>query len=190
MLIEGSTWAGKSTLLRALVERAAGWRVVPARDEPFVVHLSTTSDDLTAALHRALTRQDAWLAEPPRDPLRVLGRVADRVLLLIDDYNPSTEFDAWFRTSFWPRARTRAGLVIVVTGREETLAPLHEIADDRLPLGGLDPDAVHDHLSRLGASTRPALTPEQVETLTGSVAARPDLVGALIRLLQLLPPSA
>lgn len=109
------------------------------------------------------------------------------VLALIDGYRPSSEFHAWFSSSFVPQLLGSSDLhtVLAVAGSRNEVEPLLEIGGIEIELAQLSEDDVLEHLERLGQGMHPPLGDEEARNYASVVARRPDLLGSLSRLLQL-----
>ncbi|AHG91678.1 hypothetical protein J421_4141 [Gemmatirosa kalamazoonensis] len=194
---------GQTTFLGALATAATdeGWRVVHAdADGEFTVARDTRPDAFAKRLRDALdvaepsaitggTRDfavDASTQRPVQDPvLEALREHRDRWLLLLDGFRPSPTFAAWFRDTFVGDLLAHGRAAVVVADTDSALEPFATLPHERVTLGALDRDEVRDLFRALAPTTEPPLTAEEIEQYTEASVWRPDVVGALYRLLTL-----
>jgi AAA ATPase-like protein len=210
--VSGAPGTGKTELVQALARRAAvsGWTVVG----PLPVTRDTREKDFSNCVEtRALSPSS--LAGSARDgPMEATGSVASiaggasedakkgaaesdprsadalsalsSVVLLLDPYDPSKEFDEWFVRRFLvDLAKARGPVVTLVAHRELAWTRLHEIAAVKLELRGLRRAEYKRYFEDISTTLNPPLMPDEVNVYVSALVHEPYLVVPFVRALSL-----
>jgi hypothetical protein len=202
LIVSGENGRGKTRLVQEVRVRAIarGWSTIPHDGAAFTVDDDTTETGFLATLSRLL-RPD----EPDRldRPLPASLRTSEQpsifdelrqrapVLVTIDGYRPSADFAQWFVTTLVARARHGEGpVVIIVADRAPNVTELTAVADDVVTLEGLDDGSVREIFASLASRLFPPMETTELNAYVEEVCHRPDLLGALTKVLQLALPAA
>src|SRR5262245_6284297 len=108
------------------------------------------------------------------------------ILLLIDEYDPSKEFDSWFGGHFLAELRKSVAMMtLVVAGEPKKVKRLVARADLHLLLEAPDEGFIRQTLARMADRIMPPMAPAEMGLYVKEIVAQPHLLRHLLRALML-----
>ena len=198
VVVSGPAGAGKTPLLARLRAEAVtmSWSVVgPVRITPASTP-DTLIEPLTAFPAQRLDRPDQLLgrrldsgavgqqrAAEAASPLIASLRRRVPLLLVIDDYQPSPDFDEWFAERFLPPQLMDLdlALAVVVATRPGNEPKIEGIPNVLIPVMPLSNDHLLRYFVGIGDLLSPPARPQEVKAWVEAVQAKPALIDPLVR---------
>lgn len=186
----GEAGMGKTTLLRALRERALvrGWRVAPAApDDEFGVRPTTTEETFCEEVRAMLGGAGDESPDGGIDSLiEQLCNVAP-VLVLVDGYRTQPAFAGWFVRTFMERVRgTGESIVVAIAEQPGDVNGLSKAVDQKLSLRPLNRQPIRRYLGSIAQTINPPLEDGEINTYVEETRYHPDVLDSLVRVLRLM----
>jgi hypothetical protein len=191
---------GKSIFLQQVGElgRSMGWRVI---DNPILV-----KSDITETAFKKRVREGFGIDLPelragsnfsgapvslgPDQQATLISQLASlgSILLLVDDYQPGEEFQAWFTGVFLEELRrSTVSFVVVAAGTPDQVKGLPY--DEYIQLRPMSEDRIRSYFQEVALQLNPPLGEDELETYVRAVVERPDRIYGLMHVLQLARPA-
>jgi hypothetical protein len=131
-------------------------------------------------------KADALSPSGKLKPTSEFGHWYGGTLILIDNYQPDKNFEAWFLERYIPDMRRGTSpIVIVVAGIASDLGALKKTADRKVELGELQIQAATEYFRKLNDDIEVKMEEKEIQVYADKSAKDPNIIDALTRLLQL-----
>jgi hypothetical protein len=192
VVVSGRVGVGRHALVHGAC-RQARWTLLPSESLGLYIEPRTTPDGFAMRLRGILSvpsgatgaTDESALEAAGSDPdalARVLASFAPLVLLL-ERYRPQRALDRWFADLVLPALRrAEAAVVLAILDPPEDETRLTRLAEIRVELGALEPQAVRPEIEAAAESAFPPVDEAELTVYVRGIADRPGVFDSLVRL--------